>query len=528
MLPHNQPNRPNSQDLLRQIYDAAKKQDINRLNELTRQAANIPGMDLSTEQWQKLAQQEEQQRLDEIELKKRQEEEASILRERRAEEIRRQAEERKLTRRDPVKIALMIIGISILAILTGFGGFLAGRKSIPTPSPTPPIIPTATTPSPTDTPTPTQEPTPTASIVPNPDIIIPTATATPIAISRYQIDPAGLIYPPVPLQAAEAWLLDEQDAEVDPPLSNVDIWTVGKSRDPLANSEDYFTTINNGAISIKWNLDTPLYAGLYQVLVLDTMVGSGGAQGYEVLLDGQASVPYRGRAQTIFNTVSIGKQDSDNWLPLGIYQVAQGQFLSVTAQVKDRNKEQPYAIDRLLVVRLSWEAEQMLAGLPEGRVLYSMVDDNQAAFYVTQNNFDTRLAALKQPPSKFYPDTLAWGGSFKSLKDPWLTDMAVIWQAQGRLPAGKYELYVWMPSKNATASVSYELWADGKRVERESPAELNQVDFSAQWVSLGLWILPNEAAVAVRMNISKDANLLADGTQARIGVDAVVLVYAGE
>jgi len=129
-----------------------------------------------------------------------------------------------------------------------------------------------------------------------------------------------------------------------------------------------------------------------------------------------------------------------------------------------------------------------------------------------------------------YEDALAWNASITSLALTGTNNTAEIWaqwqpphlaapdsSLVTRLPAGKYEVQVWIPAQHATAAVEYFLLADGKVVERASPAQVNQADFAGGWVTLGIWELPNEAAVTLRLVVEK-------GAVGEVGLDAVAIL----
>jgi len=158
-------------------------------------------------------------------------------------------------------------------------------------------------------------------------------------------------------------------------------------------------------------------------------------------------------------------------------------------------------------------------------VLSSLLDDPGAVFY-SQAVPGRPLRDVYQ--GNTYEDVPAWNGKFRSLLD-WPVSMIgpelfVDWKPLGRVPVGQYELYVWMPESHATAMVDYTLLADGVELDRGTSAQLNQQDHSG-WITMGAWQLPEEAAVGVRMYITK-ANQLLDPVE--IGVDAVALVRVGE
>jgi hypothetical protein len=247
------------------------------------------------------------------------------------------------------------------------------------------------------------------------------------------------------------------------------------------------------------------------------------------MLDGEPAAPFRGQSSVIFGGKSAEGQSTDDWLPLGFYEIVQGQNLSVQADIGPRNEETPFAADRLLVLKVSDDQRPMVDILAGERPLVSLLDDDRATFFAEFNG----LALKEEYQGIEQTDALAWNNQFRSLDftgDLWNFNLIgneiwVDWGPLGRLPAGQYELYAWVPAEHATAVVDFALLADGTVVERQNPAPLNQKDHTGVWVSLGIWDLPEEAAVSVRMIISRTNQ---SPETAEIGIDAVALVRVGE
>lgn len=347
-------------------------------------------------------------------------------------------------------------------------------------------------------------------------------TPTPIPPSGFQIDPATL-YPPLPLSGEAAWVINDQSATVNPPLSEVSVWISATSTDEGANSEVYFYTSVGGA-TISWAMDVPLKAGLYQLYVLSTKVNSGGygTQSFTVLLDNAPVSAYRGDANLIFNTAA-DKQAADEWLPIGAYEVGQNQALSVQAEIPDLRRNAFFALDRLLIVKVAETQRSMLDALPSGRVMVSVLDDSRAVVYAGLSSGPVRIGDYQGQPQT---DALAWKGSFRSLlwdaklKEAAGNTVLVKWSPLGRLPAGEYELRVWVPASHSTVAVGFTLLADGEELKPDTPRELNQNEHRGEWASLGTWTLAEEAAVGVQMTINRQPD-------SEIGFDAVALVRVG-
>jgi len=378
----------------------------------------------------------------------------------------------------------------------------------------------------TYTPTVTVTPTMTATLTPTPTATAtPTLTPTPtlIPLSSFLVTDPASVYPAPPLSASEIWIIDEMQALVDPPLDNADIWTSAASTDANAAGQPYYYN-EVGNVTINWRMDQPLNAGLYGVYILDTVENSTGIIKHTVKLDGIDADPYRGHRYLGFD--NIPNQEEDTWLLLGFYDVSQAQNFDVEVIVPTHNEEQPFAIDRMMLVRISETQEKIISALPSGRNLFSLLDDDRAVFY-------TRLGDLplqEKYQGVDYGGVLSWNDEFRSLDsgDNWVTianeigvNLRVDWNSAGRLPIGKYELMVWIPAEHAIAIVDFELIANGEVIERDNPAQINQQDHSGEWVSLGIWDLAEPAAVSVRMNVSQSDQI---NTTVEIGIDAVALL----
>lgn len=422
-----------------------------------------------------------------------------------------------------LRMIWLSIGIAVVAIVMLIGvGFLGYRSD---PGRWDQRLNGTYTPTVTNTPVPTITPSP--SPTPSPT---PTLTFTPTAIppSMYLISDTNALYPSLPLGAAQVWMMDNTQAVAEPAFNDTNIWAINTSKDPNAGMEPYYyTTV--GSATITWNMDVPLDAGLYGLYSVDTLENSSGLQEFSVRLDGIPAAPYRGQSSVIFGHKGLDEQTTDDWLSLGFYEIAQGQNLSVQAALGPRDAETPFAVERLLVLKVS-DASLPMLEIPSGRrPLVSLLDDERTTFFAKYNG----LALKDEYQGVDQSDAPAWNGKFRSLDltgDKWKFNLIgneiwVDWRPLGRLPAGQYELYVWVPAQHATAVVEFALFANGKVIERPNPAPLNQKDHTGVWVSLGIWDLPEDAAVGVRMIISK---LDRAPDTAEIGVDAVALVKVEE
>ena len=402
-----------------------------------------------------------------------------------------------------------------------------GLGVVPTPAVTPSLAP-STTPTPSITPT----PIPTNTATPSPTSTV--APAPPESSAYFVADPA-LLAPAAPLAGATLWLLSPTDVA---PALDGGAWQT--DQDPILGEIQYIEDFTN-PVSLTWVHDQPLPEGLYQIYVQDTTVRSLGSQTFEVFLDGQPAAPARGVSDAWFSSQTTG-QAEPAWLPIGAYQVANGQRLSARVAI-DSGRSTVFASVPMLVARLGDRERDLLLALPEpsaGRPLVALLDDDRIALLssnadATQfNSNTTRWPAEQQETAAPAPDQPAppvWNGRYFTTALDLALDTALRaeWQPAGRLPAGDYQIYAHIPA-GSTALVNYELLADGAPVEETILTNTQQREFAGQWVDLGIWTLPAEASVGVRAtSFSREAAAAYPGeTVWNFGVDAVALLRVGE
>lgn len=396
--------------------------------------------------------------------------------------------------------------VRFLVVFGTLAWLLAGCAALATPAPTPTLPPPTWPPTSTSTPTATATPTPE-----------PTATPLPLPVSQFALSAPDSLYPPPPLNAESAWLLQESDALVEPPLSDAIIWKKAASFDPrdltFGGLAEPFYYTTRGESRLTWQLDVPLPEGVYALYFLDTVQYSAGPQAFTVLLDGEPANPYRGWPEII---PAHSGQTSVDWLLLGFYSFQYGQTLAVQADIGPRSAREPFAFDRLLVLKIPPEAAARLEPLPSDRPLRALADDDRVTFYEQTEGQLVRA----EPHIQRLPEPSAWNGSLlnRDLTQPHPAPVIAQWRLPGRLPAGIYELWVWIPAEHATIAADYDLLASGRLLERLNPAKIRQGDFTNQWISLGLWSLPQEAALTVQMTIQP-------GETGLVGADAITLVF---
>lgn len=483
----------NTEKLLSDIYDAAQQKNaLLKIEALITNSPTPPNVEdalntLNESAWRKVLQRKRQQR----------------------------------QRKKRWQAAFIIIGVIVITVvilgLVGLGIYRANPDRYQqwwygtctptvTLTPLPTAIPTST---PTLTSTPTQTPTP-----------------TPIPPSSFLVTDPATISPAIPASADLAWVIDDTQVLAEPAFDDANVWSAYTSPDPDVQEVSYhFTTSGNATIT--WYMDVPLDTGLYGLYIVDTLENSVGEQPFTVKLDDTPVEPYRGQSTVIFGDEN--EQSTDDWLPLGFYEVKRGQEMSVQFAIGPRSEEAPFSIDRLLLLKIPETQRLIIDALPKRRPLVSLLDDNRASFVAAYN-----AKTLKEEyQGVVQASALAWHVRFRSLDltgEKWNNQVIgnkiwVDWQSLGRLAAGQYELYVWVPAQHATAIVDFALLVNGAVVERPNPAPLNQRDHNDNWVSLGTWELPEESAVSVRMIVVRADQV---PETAEIGVDAVALVKIKE
>jgi hypothetical protein len=117
----------------------------------------------------------------------------------------------------------------------------------------------------------------------------------------------------------------------------------------------------------------------------------------------------------------------------------------------------------------------------------------------------------------------SWGGSFRSLGVDSLNGISnkvsVQWHSAGRLPAGKYQLMVWIPANGASVTGEFSMLLNGKTVDKQTLPIINQADHPGQWWVVDMWNLPEEGSVNILFTVNA-----AENAGKFIGIDALALV----
>ena len=387
----------------------------------------------------------------------------------------------------------------------------------PQPTATAPIQFTPTLEAVASTVTPTLSLTPTLAFT-----ATPAATAPPPEASIYHRADPTLVQPPPPVSDATLWLIGAADDAVQPALDS-GLWLT--ATDEVSGDFLYIEAFTD-PVSLTWRHDQPLAEGVYQLYALDTTVQSRGTQRFEVRLDDQLVMPFRGEGEVTFGYWDGGQRQAA-WLSIGAYSVATGQRLSV--QVTADPAVGSFAVPALLVARLSDRERALLEALPApdaGRPLVALLDDDTVerytfsgdpgAFNAGSSQWEPRTAAAANSTQS---ESLVWNGRYQAVVlDPSAhIALRVEWLPVGRLPAGQYQLWAYVPA-GSTAQVEYDIVADGVAVG--STLQLDQAQFAGGWIDIGLWDLPAEAVVSVFATARMGDNV----TGATAAVDAVALL----
>jgi hypothetical protein len=188
-----------------------------------------------------------------------------------------------------------------------------------------------------------------------------------------------------------------------------------------------------------------------------------------------------------------------------------------------------FAVPALLVARLSDRERALLEGLPApelGRPLVALLDDDNTELYTFSGNpgqfnpgstqWEARTATAADANQPAPP---VWNGRYQAVVLNPIAHEALRaeWLPVGRLPAGQYQLWAYVPAGN-TALVEYDIVTDGEALGET--LRLDQTQHAGQWIDIGLWDLPAEAAVSVWAT----ARMAGNTAGATAAVDAVALV----
>ena len=269
--------------------------------------------------------------------------------------------------------------------------------------------------------------------------------------------------------------------------------------------EPYHATFGNAAAA--WVMDTSLQPGLYELYILDTLYSSGGSLDFTVALGNQVLQPIIGQPKVNYkSSYTTPPQSFDLWHSLGIYSIDQPGILSITTSWMNRDEYSVVAIDRALIAKLPESTGALLNMLPRTQQTYIM--DNLAATITARDTLYKR------------EDLPAWGDEFQFLVNPTSAAQA-IWDFPERIPVDQYEIFAWIPGVNGSAQVSYTFFVEGSTLGIDPVSIQQQVPPTGEWVSLGVWKIPEVYGESVAVSLQMD---IPEGTIGEVAIDAVAIV----
>jgi hypothetical protein len=368
------------------------------------------------------------------------------------------------------------------------------KQNTPTPNP-----PTATL-------RPTRTPRNTATTTPSPS---PTITLMPT--SAFQVIDVQLVDPPIPGNGVGAIILDENNALVNPPFTDIQWIPSSKISEDIGReiSEPYYATW--GAGSILWKTDVNLAPSYYEIFVLDTLYSSAGTLDFAVNLGSTMIKPLFGSNHVVYKSAQGNPpQIQDEWHSIGIYDIKDPDILSISTSWEKREQQNVVAVDRVLILQLPDSVRTIYQKLPQDHEVF--VVDDAAAKFDTFQYWESRSAQL------------AWGDYYQVMTNPPIVTQ-VTWEVVNDVPVDRYEIQVWIPDINGTAEVSYKVFVNGVELKPEnnqSPIKLMQGKHKgSQWLSLGFWKIPSAYGAFAKISLQIETETESVG---EIVVDAAAFI----
>jgi len=353
-------------------------------------------------------------------------------------------------------------------------------------------LPARPAPPPAPEPEPTQ-PTPTATPAPP----TPTLPPAPTPESRY-LREKGEFQPDPPMESSAFFLLDE--------FTSTTAQTSTLSAYPSAGVGGSMQYMDHGGLGIvSWTMDLPLEPGLYEILANDPVEKSEGVElSYEVLVDDQPRDPLVG-TKTVEQWPSE-VQERDRWVSLGIYEIEHAGVVSVRLRLGEvvLSGDGIAGIDAILIVAMDEPEPPRPMGLPDSESPLLLVVEDPTALEPDVDWEDTA-------------GTASWDG-FKSTSV--LTSTSVVsatWEVTRPLPAGSYELWVWVPATREgqeRAAVQYSI-----SVGTEPLKQISDTGTRGVWFPLGEVALAEDQRLGVTMESTP-------GTRGEVVADSLVVLPA--
>lgn len=372
---------------------------------------------------------------------------------------------------------------------------------------------------PTNTPTPvTPSPTAAATATITPlatNTVTPIPTNTPEPLSTWWIADGGEIDPAVPDSPDGVIELHvDSSAEINPPLDS-ELWTGSKQiaadLGKALYQEEWYATYSAGWI--RWFMDRPLRAGLYELYMMDTVFSSGGTLSFTVQLGDQPLTPLAGSSDVVYMTSQYDPvQAYDTWRSLGLYYIQPSDsVLTVTTSWEERDEYTIVSMDRLLIVPRRSADIAMLNALPSGSTRYvrdDLAGDTIGKDYAMRERSDD-----------------AWDGSFQRVLNP-KEKVKFTLPGVEPWPIGTYRLYAWMPATKGGITGNYSLTVDRQLIASDAGTETVSVtapaNLPAQWVEIGSWTTDKyyERPRKIGLTLEIDA-----GAVGEFPIDAIGFVY---
>ncbi len=350
--------------------------------------------------------------------------------------------------------------------------------------------------------TPTLPPPPTETSIPQPTSQ-PTATLLPT--SAYQRE-ANMLDPKLPGQGDNVIILNEDTSvTADPGFDQLGWYSSQTIAEQIGRviNEPFFATTSAGAV--VWKMDKPLQPGLYEIYVLDTVYSSAGGLDFRVLLGDRELSPLLGNQHLQYRLQSgMPAQLSDEWAYLGMFDLDSPDLLSVMTAWEARDMSTIVAIDRVMIVKRQDSLRTFLQQLPANMPKY--VIDDTAAQIESSASWFTRT------------DLPAWGDACQVVINPQYNS-TITWDIPGQVPAGNYDIWVWVPEINGDSDLVFTPVIDGE----DSPSTVianTQIIPGGQWVSLGTWDVVSDngfAKLSLKVQIPRE-------TIGEVAIDAVAFI----
>jgi hypothetical protein len=336
----------------------------------------------------------------------------------------------------------------------------------------------------------------------------PTQTAAPQ--SAYYLESGTQLDPP--LRGANHGVIvlnEDTSATVEPDFDSL-FWIPSNEiaqQTGLVLGDPYHATFAEG--SIEWVTDIALAPGMYSIYYMDTAYSSAGPLDLHVRLNGADLQPVIG-SLSLELLASQGEpaQQGDLWRNLGIFDLPQTGFLSVSAAWAERDENSIIAVDRVVIAPMPESSRMLLSALPT-HLPITILDDEVA---------DIRGGDISYTEESL----LSWEDGYEY----WLnlgSEVTATWESPEYMPPGKYMLAAWVPEAHTDGTVSFEFLINGQVAQdtlERTAVELDQSAAGRQWVPIGEWesprVIEKPMEISVKMTIAPQ--------NGEVAIDAIALI----